>query len=148
MWLLSVCHALPDKDLSSAVACFQKLNANMQFMGHALVASCNDWCCIARLTHQLELLLLSYWTLPLLVQGPHVDSVVQDKRLLLGQGPAEGPSVEGAREMFAYLCQYLTSLEAEVQAHMGRVSVLRSILHTMLLCSVQVIALLRNLACH
>ena len=48
------------------------------------------------------------------MQGPHVDSVVQDKRLLLGQGPAEGPSVEGAREMFAYLSQYLTSLQAEV----------------------------------
>ena len=43
-----------------------------------------------------------------------MDSVVQDKRLLLGQGPTEGPSVEGAREMFAYLCQYLTSLQAEV----------------------------------
>lgn len=50
-----------------------------------------------------------------LVQGPHVDSVVQDQRLLLGQGPIEGPSVEGAREMFAYLCQYLTSLRAEVR---------------------------------
>ena len=48
------------------------------------------------------------------MQGPHVDSVVQDERLLLGQGPNEGPSVEGAREMFAYLCQYLTSLQAEV----------------------------------
>ena len=48
------------------------------------------------------------------MQGPHVDSVVQDKRLLLGQGHTEGPSVEGAREMFAYLCQYLTSLQAEV----------------------------------
>ncbi len=49
-----------------------------------------------------------------LVQGPHVDSVVQDKRLLLGQGPAKGPAVDGARDMFTYLCQYLTSLEAEV----------------------------------
>ena len=49
-----------------------------------------------------------------LVQGPHVDSVVQDKRLLLGQGPAKGPPVDGARDMFTYLCQYLTSLEAEV----------------------------------
>lgn len=48
------------------------------------------------------------------MQGPHVDSVVQDKRLLLGQGPTDGPSVEGAREMFAYLSQYLTSLQAEV----------------------------------
>ncbi|KAL0047867.1 hypothetical protein WJX82_001975 [Trebouxia sp. C0006] len=48
-----------------------------------------------------------------LAQGPHVDSVVQDKRLLLGQGPAKGPAVDGAREMFTYLCQYLTSLEAE-----------------------------------
>ena len=48
------------------------------------------------------------------VQGPHVDSVVQDKRLLLGQGPAKGPAVDGARDMFAYLCQYLTSLESEV----------------------------------
>jgi len=50
------------------------------------------------------------------VQGPHVDSVVQDKRLLLGQGPAKGPAVDGAREMFTYLCQYLTSLEAEVRS--------------------------------
>ncbi|KAL0030048.1 hypothetical protein WJX79_003167 [Trebouxia sp. C0005] len=48
-----------------------------------------------------------------LAQGPHVDSVVQDKRLLLGQGPAEGPAVDGARDMFTYLCQYLASLEAE-----------------------------------
>ncbi len=48
------------------------------------------------------------------MQGPHVDSVVQDKRLLLGQGPAEGPAVDGARDMFTYLCQYLASLEAEV----------------------------------
>ena len=45
-----------------------------------------------------------------------MDSVVQDKRLMLGQGPAEGPAVDGAREMFTYLCQYLTSLEAEVRA--------------------------------
>ena len=49
------------------------------------------------------------------MQGPHVDSVVQDERLLIGQGPTDGPSVEGAREMFAYLCQYLTSLQAEVR---------------------------------
>ncbi|KAL0027199.1 hypothetical protein WJX77_002651 [Trebouxia sp. C0004] len=48
-----------------------------------------------------------------LAQGPHVDSVVQDKRLLLGQGPAKGPAVDGARDMFTYLCQYLASLEAE-----------------------------------
>ncbi len=51
-----------------------------------------------------------------LVQGPHVDSVLQDKRLLLGQGPAKGPAVDGARDMFTYLCQYLTSLEAEVRS--------------------------------
>lgn len=44
-----------------------------------------------------------------------MDSVVQDKRLMLGQGPAEGPAVDGARDMFTYLCQYLTSLEAEVR---------------------------------
>ena len=50
------------------------------------------------------------------VQGPHVDNVVQDKRLLLGQGPAKGPAVDGARDMFTYLCQYLTSLEAEVRS--------------------------------
>lgn len=50
------------------------------------------------------------------VQGPHVDSVVQDKRLQLGQGPAQGPAVDGARDMFTYLCQYLASLEAEVES--------------------------------
>ena len=39
---------------------------------------------------------------------------MQDKRLLLGQGTDEGPAVLGAREMFIYLHQYLTAMEAEV----------------------------------
>ena len=48
-------------------------------------------------------------------QAPQVESVVQDKALMLGAAPEEGPAVEGAREMFTYLHQYITSLEAEVR---------------------------------
>lgn len=49
-----------------------------------------------------------------LVQGPHVESVIQDKRLALPDSAGDPVEVEAARQTFAYLRQYLLSLETEV----------------------------------
>ena len=48
------------------------------------------------------------------LQGPHVESLTQDQRLLLPDPAGESDNVQAARETFVYLWQYLHSLESEV----------------------------------